>query len=327
MHVADCTHCVGLRPDCFTGHGDTEASVDEADIENVNPESIAAKQGSFAAFSAGPDLSAPAAAPAVPDQALSDSPPLSGSAERQQAAAPEAAPAASSKPFVSSKVLSEALFGTGDSSTATALSAAKSPTSPFAEASTVSPAPGAGANVRAGAGKRPGAVPGTTLDERVSSGVQRPDGTPRDSGNAERIEEALMSSASPFSRRLSSEEVKPIWHGFLSRIQPPSKKKSSQVWYLKPQGTQQREQGRVKFHQQRDHRLQVGCLPCGFSHDAYAWAVSKGLQDFCKCWICPFCLLTQCSAFALVPYGLWMNASAMSAEMTACCLHLGDTYH
>ena len=210
-------HCVGLRPDCFTGHGVKEASVDEADIENVNPESIAAKQGSFAAFSAGPDLSAPAAAPAVPDQALSDSPPLSGSAERQQAAAPEAAPAASSKPFVSSKVLSEALFGTGDSSTATAVSAAKSPTSPFAEASTVSPAPGAGASVRVGAGKRPGAVPGTTLDERVSSGVQRPDGTPRDSGNAERIEEALMSSVSPFSRRLSSEEVKPV----LARLSQP----------------------------------------------------------------------------------------------------------
>ena len=194
--------------------------MDEADIENVNPQTVAAKQGHPAAFPAGSDLSAPAAAPAVhaaPDHALSASPPLSGSTEGPQAAALEAAPAAASKPFVSSKVLSEALFGTGDSSTATAFSAIKSPTSPFAEASEVSPAPAAGASVKAGAGKRPGTITSTTLDEKVSSGVQRPDGTPRDSGNVERIEEALMSSASPFSRRLSSDEVKPV----LARLSQP----------------------------------------------------------------------------------------------------------
>ena len=187
-----------------------ESSVHEADIENVNPQPVPGKQAAAAAL----HPTAPAAAASLPHQAFSETPPLSGAGQGSAApaAAPEAAPevapgaasAAAVKPFMSSKALSQRLFGTE------AAAAPLRPTSPFAELSTIDPVPGAEADVRAAAGKRPGAVMGTNLDERRSSGRQRADGTQRDSGNAERIEEALMSSVSPFSRRLSSQEVKPV---------------------------------------------------------------------------------------------------------------------
>ena len=179
---------------------------EESDIENVNPQAAAANKvnqgGAFPALSP----SVPAAWASAPNQTLSEAAPLPGSLQTTSAAAPAAAASApGAKPFVSSKVLSEQLFGSGESPQVS--TAVKAPVSPFAEASTA----GAGGSTKAGAGApRPGAVATPGLEAGVSSGVQRLDGTPRDSGNAERVEEALMGSASPFSRTLSSDEVKPV---------------------------------------------------------------------------------------------------------------------
>ncbi|KAL3150491.1 hypothetical protein ABBQ32_000312 [Trebouxia sp. C0010 RCD-2024] len=174
-------------------------SPEEADVENVNPQAVSSKPvinpaGAPSVLS--PSLSAAPAA--APNQAVSQAPPL--------AASLDTTPAVGAKPFVSSKVLSEALFGTNDSPRA-ALTA-KTPVSPFAQAST---AAGVGGRAEPGAGAHPGgAVPSTGLEEGVSSRVQRLDGTPKQSGMAERVEEALMSATSPFSRQLSSGEVKPV---------------------------------------------------------------------------------------------------------------------
>ena len=184
---------------------------EESDIENVNPQAAAAKQvnpaGAVPALS---PSSVPAASRNAPDQTLSAAAPPSGSLQTASAAAPTAATSApGAKPFVSSKVLSEQLFGGGESPQAQP--AAKALVSPFAEASTAAPLSGAGGRGKAGAGApRPGPVATPGLEGGVSSGVQRLDGTPRDSGNAERVEEALMGTASPFSRPLSSDEVKPV---------------------------------------------------------------------------------------------------------------------
>lgn len=182
------------------------SSTEESDIENVNPQAAAAKQvnpaGAFPALSP----SVPAASVTAPNQALSEAASLSGPASAAAPAAAASAPGA--KPFVSSKVLSEQLFGSSESPQA--FTAARPPVSPFAEASTA-PLSGAGGRGLAGAGApRPAAVANPGLQGGVSSGVQRLDGTPKDSGNAERVEEALMGTASPFSRPLSSEEVKPV---------------------------------------------------------------------------------------------------------------------
>lgn len=174
-------------------------SPEEADIENVNPQAVSSKPvvnpaGAPSALT--PSL--PAAPAAAPNQAVSQAPPLPASLDTT--------PAVGTKPFVSSKVLSEALFGANDSPRA-ALTA-KAPVSPFAQAST---AAGVGGRAEPGAGARPrGAALSTGLEEGVSSRVQRLDGTPKHSGMAERVEEALMSATSPFSRQLSSGEVKPV---------------------------------------------------------------------------------------------------------------------
>lgn len=179
-------------------------SPEEADIENVNPQAVSSKPAvdpAGAASALSPSI--PAAPAVVPHQTLSKASPLSGSS---QTATPAAAAAAGIKPFVSSKVLSEALFGPSDSPRAAMT--AKTPVSPFAQAST---AAGAGASTKPGAGARQGgAAPRSSLEEGVSSRVQRLDGTQRHSGMAERVEEALMGTTSPFSRQLSSGEVKPV---------------------------------------------------------------------------------------------------------------------
>ena len=177
------------------------SSTEESDIENVNPQAVAANKVHFG----GPSV--PAALVTASHQTLSEAAPPSSSLQTASTAAPAAAPAA--KPFVSSKVLSEQLFGSGESPQAA--TAVKAPVSPFAEASTAAPLSGAGGRGMTGAGTpRPGtgATPG--LEAGVSSGLQRLDGTSKDSGNAERVEEALMGTASPFSRPLSSDEVKPV---------------------------------------------------------------------------------------------------------------------
>lgn len=182
-------------------------STQESDIENVNPQAPAAKGdrqvGAFTALSP----SVHAASVDAPNQALSYAAPQADSRQTARAAAATTEPGA--RPFVSSKVLSEQLFGTDESPQAA--TTAKAPVSPFAEASTGAPLAGAGGKGMSGAGApRPGAVTTLGLEEGVSSGVQRLDGTPKDSGNAERVEEALMGTASPFSRPLSSDEVKPV---------------------------------------------------------------------------------------------------------------------
>ena len=182
------------------------SSTEESDIENVNPQAVAANKVNFG----GPSV--PAALVTAPHQTLSEAAPPSSSLQTASTAAPAAAAAApAAKPFVSSKVLSEQLFGSGESPQAA--TAVKAPVSPFAEASTAAPLSlsGAGGRGMTGAGTpRPGtgATPG--LEAGVSSGLQRLDGTSKDSGNAERVEEALMGTASPFSRPLSSDEVKPV---------------------------------------------------------------------------------------------------------------------
>ena len=187
------------------------STTEESDIENVNPQATAAaKQVNSAGAVPALSPSVHTAAVNAPNQTLSEAAPPSVSLQMASAAAPAtAASAPGAKPFVSSKVLSEQLFGAGESPQAQP--AAKALVSPFAEASTAAPLSGAGGRGKAGAGApRPGAVATPGLEGGVSSGVQRLDGTPRDSGNAERVEEALMGSASPFSRPLSSDEVKPV---------------------------------------------------------------------------------------------------------------------
>ena len=182
-------------------------TTDEADIENVNPQAVAAKRVNLAGAPSALGPSVSAAAASVPNQALSKTSPLSGPSQLPSATAP--APAAGTKPFVSSKVLSEALFGTDDPQAAS--TAVRTPVSPFAEASTAAPLSGIGGSAKSGAGApRLGAVATSTALEGVGSGGQRLDGTPRGSGNAERVEEALMGTSSPFSRPLSSDELKPV---------------------------------------------------------------------------------------------------------------------
>lgn len=182
-------------------------STQESDIENVNPLAQTAKGGQQAGAFTALSPSVHAASVGAPNQALSEAAPQAASGQTAGAAAAVAAtPEPAAKPFVSSKVLSEQLFGTGESPQA--VTTAKAPVSPFAEANIAAPLGGKGMS---GAGApRPGAVATLGLEEGVSSGVQRLDGTPKDSGNAERVEEALMGTASPFSRPLSSGEVKPV---------------------------------------------------------------------------------------------------------------------
>lgn len=211
-------------------------STQESDIENVNPQATAAKEGQQAGAFTALSPSAPAASLGAPNQALSEAAPPADS--RQTASAAAAAPELGAKPFVSSKVLSEQLFGTDESPQAA--TAAKAPISPFAQANTAAPVSGAGGKGMSGAGApRPGAVATLGLEEGVSSGVQRLDGTPKDSGNAERVEEALMGAASPFSRPLSSDEVKPVL-ARLSQTGPVAVQEGE-----RPHAVPQAAQGRV----------------------------------------------------------------------------------
>ena len=190
-------------------------STQESDVENVNPQAPAAKGGRRAAAFTALTPSVHAASVGAPNQALPEAAPQADS--RQTASTAAATPAPGAKPFVSSKVLSEQLFGTDESPQA--VTTAKAPVSPFAEANTAAPLGGKGTS---GAGApRPGTVTTLGLEEGVSSGVQRLDGTPKDSGNAERVEQALMGTASPFSRPLSSDEVKPVL-ARLSQTGPPA---------------------------------------------------------------------------------------------------------
>lgn len=210
-------------------------STQESDIENVNPQASAAKghqqAGAFTALSP----SVYAASVGAPNQALSEAAPQ---ADSRQTASAAATPEPGVKPFVSSKVLSEQLFGTDESPQA--VTTAKAPVSPFAEANTAAPLAGAGGRGMSGAGApRPGAVATLGLEEGVSSGVQRLDGTPKDSGNAERVEEALMGTASPFSRPLSSDEVKPVL-ARLSQTGPAATREEQ-----RPHAVPQAAEGRV----------------------------------------------------------------------------------
>ena len=173
-------------------------SPEEADIENVNPQAVtvSSKPSVGAPSALTPSLSAAPAA--LPNPAATQALPVPASIQTT--------PTAGAKPFVSSKVLSEALFGANESPRA-ALTA-KTPVSPFAQAST---AGGAAGRAEPGAAARPAdAGPSVGLEEGGSSRVQRLDGTPKRSGMAERVEEALMGTTSPFSRRVSSGEVKPV---------------------------------------------------------------------------------------------------------------------
>ena len=127
-----------------------------------------------------------------------------GSSSGTDTAVPQATAATANKPFISSKALSDALFGSSDDPASPIRSprTAQRPTSPFAEASSTA-APAAAAMSTGGSSK--GGVEGVSTEQPRFSGLSSK-GTSR----AERIEEALMSSTSPFSRRLSSEEVKPV---------------------------------------------------------------------------------------------------------------------
>lgn len=112
----------------------------------------------------------------------------------------QASSSIANKIFMSSKALSEAVFGTTQKPNSPPT--AQRPTSPFAEANpTVAPHADL-TSAQPGSSNRSGEC-GSTEQQRI-------DGTPRNSSRAVQIEEALMSSASPFSRRLSSEEVKPV---------------------------------------------------------------------------------------------------------------------
>ena len=284
---------------CRTGVHASESTSEEADIENVNPQAVTVKYGSFPsstqqAQAVGPPI-ALAEAPLLPDanpassstaqavaaptpgasaaskqpgvaagtaaqsvlpvasaagstadrpfvagHGLSDTPVLSdtsqarvpsaaselhtpaaasdttaskqahvpsadaGSSSGTDTAVPQASAATANKPFISSKALSDALFGSSDDPASPIRSprTAQRPMSPFAEASTTA-APAAAAVSTGGTSK--GGVEGVSTEQPRFSGLSS-----RDTSRAERIEEALMSSTSPFSRRLSSEEVKPV---------------------------------------------------------------------------------------------------------------------
>lgn len=117
------------------------------------------------------------------------------------AAEPVAVVPTASKPFVSSQALSDALFGSSGEPEPPVRCprTAQTPTSPFAQASsTAAPAVST-------AGTNNSGVEGVLTEQPRVSGMSA-----KDTSRAERIEEALMSSTSPFSRRLSSEEVKPV---------------------------------------------------------------------------------------------------------------------
>ncbi|KAL0024653.1 hypothetical protein WJX77_006333 [Trebouxia sp. C0004] len=129
-----------------------------------------------------------------------------GSNSVTDTAIPQASAATANKPFISSEALSDALFG-GSHDPASPIRSprtAQRPTSPFAEASTTA-APAAAAAAASTTAASKGGVEGVLTDQPRFSGLSSK-GTSR----AERIEEALMSSTSPFSRSLSSEEVAPV---------------------------------------------------------------------------------------------------------------------
>ena len=125
---------------------------------------------------------------------------IAAGAAAEGTAAPEAAVPTANKPFVSSQALSDALFGSSSEPElpVRSLRTAQTPTSPFAEASSTA------APAVATAGTNNNGVEGVLTEQPRVSGASK------DTSRAERIEEALMSSTSPFSRRLSSEEVKPV---------------------------------------------------------------------------------------------------------------------
>ena len=129
-----------------------------------------------------------------------------GSSSGVDTAVPQATAASANKPFISSKALSDALFGSSDDPASPIRSprTAQKPTSPFAEASTTA-APAAAAAAASTGGTSKGGVEDVLTEQPRCSGLSS-----RGTSRAERIEEALMSSTSPFSRRLSSEEVKPV---------------------------------------------------------------------------------------------------------------------
>ncbi len=150
--------------------------------------------------SAASELRTPAAASDATAATSADA----GSSSGVDTAVPQATAASANKPFISSKALSDALFGSSDDPASPIRSprTAQKPTSPFAEASTTA-APAAAAASTGGTSK--GGVEGVLTEQPRFSGLSS-----RGTSRAERIEEALMSSTSPFSRRLSSEEVKPV---------------------------------------------------------------------------------------------------------------------
>jgi hypothetical protein len=151
--------------------------------------------------SAASELRTPAAASDATAATSADA----GSSSGADTAVPQASAASANKPFISSKALSDALFGSSDDPASPIRSprTAQRPTSPFAEASATA-APAATAAVSTG-GSTKGGVEGVSTEQPRFSGLSS-----KDTSRAERIEEALMSSTSPFSRRLSSEEVKPV---------------------------------------------------------------------------------------------------------------------
>lgn len=150
-----------------------------------------------------------------------------GSSSGTDTAVPQATAATANKPFISSKALSDALFGSSDDPASPIRSprTAQRPTSPFAEASTTAALAAAAAST-GGASKE--GVEGVSTEQPRFSGLSSK-GTSR----AERIEEALMSSTSPFSGRLSSEEVKPV----MARLSQDKPRGTSPVKEEKAQGS------------------------------------------------------------------------------------------
>ncbi len=131
-----------------------------------------------------------------------------GSSSGTDTAVSQASAATANKPFISSKALSDALFGSSDDPASPIRSprTAQRPTSPFAQASaTAAPAAAAASAAVSTGGSSQGVVEGVSTEQPRFSGLSS-----KSTSRAERIEEALMSSTSPFSRRLSSEEVKPV---------------------------------------------------------------------------------------------------------------------
>lgn len=158
--------------------------------------------------SAASELRTPAAASDATAATSADA----GSSSGADTAVPQASAASANKPFISSKALSDALFGSSDDPASPIRSprTAQRPTSPFAEASATA-APAATAAVSTGGSTKGGVEGVENLGCSVDTEQPRFSGlSSKDTSRAERIEEALMSSTSPFSRRLSSEEVKPV---------------------------------------------------------------------------------------------------------------------